>query len=142
MAAGAFGMVILASRQGFESEELEDFKGLNERSPWFAAMMLLLMVSMIGVPPFIGFFAKLNVLGALVDADHTWLAIVGVLFSVVGAFYYLRVIRLMYFDSAVDRSPLEAGADIRVLLSVNALAMILLGVFANPLLMLCAAALA
>jgi NADH-quinone oxidoreductase subunit N len=140
MAAGAFGMVILASRQGFESEELDDFKGLNERSPWFAAMMLLLMVSMIGVPPFIGFFAKLNVLGALVDANQVWLAIIGVIFSVIGAFYYLRVIRLMYFDPVVDSQPLDAGYDLRVLLSLNALAMLLLGIFADPLLQLCAAA--
>ncbi len=140
MAAGAFGMVILASRQGFESEELEDFRGLNERSPWFAAMMMLLMVSMIGVPPFIGFFAKLNVLGALVDANQVWLAIIGVIFSVIGAFYYLRVIRLMYFDPVVDSQPLDAGYDLRVLLSINALAMILLGIFADPLLQLCAAA--
>jgi NADH-quinone oxidoreductase subunit N len=142
MAAGAFGMVILLSRQGFESEELDDLKGLNERSPWFAAMMLLLMVSMIGIPPFVGFFAKLNVLGALVDANQVFLAVVGVLFSVIGAFYYLRVIRLMYFDTALDRTPLEAGLDMRLLVSVNALAMLLLGIFANPLLRLCAAAIA
>jgi len=142
MATGAFGMVILLSKKGFESEELDDFKGLNQRSPWFAAMMLLLMVSMIGIPPFVGFFAKLNVLAALVGADQTTLAVIGVLFSVIGAFYYLRVIRLMYFDAATDHTALEAGMDVRVLLSLNALAMLLLGIYANPLLQLCAAAMA
>jgi NADH-quinone oxidoreductase subunit N len=140
MAAGAFGIVILMSRRGFESEELNDFKGLNQRSPWFALMMLLVMVSMIGIPPFVGFFAKLNVLAALVDAEQTWLAIVAVLFSVIGAFYYLRVIRLMYFDEPEDTARLEAALDMRVLLSVNAVAVLLLGIYANPLMELCAAA--
>jgi NADH-quinone oxidoreductase subunit N len=140
MAAGAFGVVILMSSRGFESEELSDFKGLNARSPWFAGMMLLFMISMIGIPPFIGFFAKLNVLSALVGADETLLAVIAVLFSVIGAYYYLRVIRLMYFDEPDDKSPLPAGMDVRLLVSVNGLAMILLGVFANPLLEICAAA--
>ena len=140
MAGGAFGVVILMSHRGFESEELSDFKGLNERSRWYAGMMLLFMVSMIGIPPFIGFFAKLNVLSALVGADETLLAVIAVLFSVVGAFYYLRVIRLMYFDEAEDKSPLQAGMDVRLLVSANGLAMLLLGVFANPLLAICAAA--
>ncbi len=140
MAAGAFGIVILMSRRGFESDELDDFRGLNQRSPWFAAMMLLVMVSMIGIPPFAGFFAKLNVLTALVGANQTWLAIFAVIFSVVGAFYYLRVIRLMYFDAPTDSTPLVAGMDVRLLLSVNALGVLLLGVFADPLLELCAAA--
>jgi NADH-quinone oxidoreductase subunit N len=140
MAAGAFGIVILMSRRGFEADELDDFRGLNQRSPWFAAMMLLVMVSMIGIPPFAGFFAKLNVLSAMVGAGQTWLAVIAVLFSVVGAFYYLRVIRLMYFDEPVERAPLVAGMDVRLLLSVNALGVLLLGLFANPLLKLCAAA--
>ncbi len=140
MAGGAFGVVILMSHRGFESEELSDFKGLNERSRWYAGMMLLFMVSMVGIPPFIGFFAKLNVLSALVGADETLLAVIAVLLSVVGAFYYLRVIRLMYFDEADDKSPLQASIDVRLLVSANGLAMLLLGVFANPLLAICAAA--
>jgi NADH-quinone oxidoreductase subunit N len=140
MAGGAFGVVILMSHRGFESEELSDFKGLNERSRWYAGMMLLFMVSMVGIPPFIGFFAKLNVLSALVGADETLLAVIAVLLSVVGAFYYLRVIRLMYFDEPDDKSPLQAGMDVRLLVSANGLAMLLLGVFANPLLAICAAA--
>jgi NADH-quinone oxidoreductase subunit N len=140
MAAAAFGIVLLMSRRGFEADELDDLKGLNQRSPWFAAMMLLVMASMIGIPPFAGFFAKLNILAALVDVNAIWLAVVAVLFSVVGAFYYLRVIRLMYFDEATDKSPVEAGFDMRLLVSINALGVLLLGLFANPLLELCAAA--
>ena len=140
MAAAALGMVLLLSRRGFESDELADLKGLNERSPWFAAMMMLVMVSMIGIPPFAGFFAKLYVLAALINADLAWLAVVAVLFSVIGAFYYLRVIRLMYFDKAEETLPIEAGFDMRLLLSINALGVLALGVFANPLLALCAAA--
>jgi NADH-quinone oxidoreductase subunit N len=140
MAAAAFGLVILMSRRGFEADELNDLKGLNQRSPWFAGMMLFVMASMIGIPPFVGFFAKLNVLAALVDADHISLAVIAVLFSVVGAYYYLRVIRLMYFDAPADKTPLESTFDLRLLLSANALIVLLLGVFAEPLLILCAAA--
>ena len=140
MAAAAFGIVILMSRRGFEAEELDDLKGLSQRSPWFAAMMMLVMISMIGIPPFAGFFAKLNILSALVNADEIILAVVAVLFSVVGAFYYLRVIRLMYFDEPTELSPLDAGLDMRLLLSLNALGVLLLGLFANPLLEICKAA--
>jgi len=140
MAAGAFGIVILMSQRGFEADELTDLKGLNDRSPWFAAMMLLVMLSMIGIPPFVGFFAKLNVLAVLVGANEILLAVIAVLFSVIGAFYYLRVIRLMYFDAPDDRTPLQAGFDIRLLVSVNGLAMLFLGLFASPLLEICAVA--
>ena len=135
-------MILLLARRGFEAEELDDFRGLNARSPWFAAMMLLVMASMIGIPPFVGFFAKLYVLAALVEAGLAWVAIIAVLFSVVGAFYYLRVIRNIYFEKGEDESPVEAGLNVRLLLSANALAMLGLGVFASPLLALCAAALA
>ena len=138
MAGGAFGVVILMSHRGFEAQEISDLKGLNARSPWIAGMMMLLMVSMIGIPPFVGFFAKLNVLAALVDQSETLLAVIAVLFSVIGAFYYLRVIRYMYFEEPEQGGALEAGFDVRVLVSANGLAMILLGVFANPLLAICA----
>ena len=97
MAAAAFGMIILLSRRGFEAERLEDFKGLNARSPWFASMMLMVMFSLAGVPPFIGFYAKLVVLGACSTPGLAWLAGVGVLFAVIGAFYYIRVVWYMYF---------------------------------------------
>jgi NADH-quinone oxidoreductase subunit N len=140
MAAGAFGVFILMGRQGFEVENIEDFKGLNERSSWYAAMMALLMFSMAGVPPTVGFFAKLAVLQAVVDVQMVWLAVVGVVFSVIGAFYYLRIIKLMYFDKAEDTSPLVAGGDTHVVLSLNGLAMLLLGIFPASLLSLCRAA--
>ena len=139
MAAAAFGTVILLSKRGYEAENIADFRGLNERSPWFAVMMLFVMVSMIGIPPFVGFFAKLNVLAALINAEQTWIAVVAVLFSVVGAFYYLRVLRYMYFETSDTVEPLVAPINIRLVLSANALAMLLLGVFSEPLLAWCGA---
>ena len=137
-AAAAFGMILLLSRNGFEAEKLEDFKGLNARSPWFAFMMLMVMFSMAGVPPFVGFYAKLVVLGSVIDADLLWLAITGVSFAVIGAFYYLRVIWFMYFVEPEDDSPLAANLDFRAVLSVNALALLALGIFPGGLLDLCA----
>ena len=103
--------------------------------------MLMLMFSMAGVPFFIGFFAKFSVLQAVVAAGYLWLAIVAVLFSLIGAFYYLRVVKLMYFDDPVDRSPLESRADTRVLLSTNGVLLLLLGILPQPLMGLCAIAL-
>jgi len=136
-AAGGFGMLILLSRKGFEAENIDDFAGLNERSPWYAAMMALLMFSMAGVPPTVGFFAKLVVLKAVIGVDLVWLAVVAVAFSIIGAFYYIRIVKIMYFDKPVDTSPLVAGGDTRVALSVNGLAMLLLGMFPASLLTLC-----
>ena len=141
MTLGGFGMIILLSREGFEADRLDDFRGLNQRSPWFAFMMLILMFSMAGVPPFIGFWAKLSVLKEVVAADMVWLAVVAVIFSIIGAFYYLRVIRLMYFDKPVDTARLEMSLDMRLLLSANGLAVLLIGVSPGPLLALCLAAL-
>ncbi len=127
MSVGAFGVVLLLSRAGFESEELADFKGLNQRSPWYAFLMLILMFSMAGVPPTVGFYAKLMVIQAVVDADMVWLAIVAVLLAVIGAFYYLRIIKLMYFDDAKEGAAvIETSGDVKVLLSLNALAMLIL----------------
>jgi len=137
MAAGAFGVVILLSRKGFEAESLVDFKGLNARSPWFALMMLFFMFGMAGVPPWVGFFAKLNVISAVLDAGFPALAVMMVIASVVGAYYYLRVIWYMYFDKAEDRSVFQAGADTRLVLSLNGLAVLALGVFPGSLLALC-----
>jgi len=137
MAAGAFGMVILLSRQGFEAENLSDFKGLNARSPWFALMMMFFMFGMAGVPPWVGFIAKLNVISSVLNAGFPILAIIMVLASVIGAFYYLRVIWYMYFDSAEDRSVLQADLDTRVVLSVNGAAVLVLGIIPGWLLSLC-----
>ncbi|MBA1445415.1 MAG: NADH-quinone oxidoreductase subunit NuoN [Chromatiales bacterium] len=142
MSLGGFGMVIAMSRKGFEAESLDDYKGLSHRSPWFAAMMLLLMFSMAGVPPTVGFFAKLFVLDAVISVDLTWVALVGVFFSIIGAFYYIRIIKLMYFDKPLDDSPLTAGMDMRIVLSLNGLSVLALGMFPAGLLSICTAAFA
>jgi NADH-quinone oxidoreductase subunit N len=140
MAIGGFGMIILLSRAGFESDALDDFKGLNARSPWFAAVMLMLMFSMAGVPPFVGFWAKLAVIQAVLGVGQTWLAVVAVVFSVIGAYYYLRIVKLMYFDEASETAALEGSLALRFVLSVNGLAVLVLGMFPGLLLALCAAA--
>jgi NADH-quinone oxidoreductase subunit N len=138
MAVGSFGMILLLSRSGFEADRLEDFKGLNRRSPWFAAIMMMLMFSTAGVPPFIGFWAKLAVIGAVLDVGLAWLAAVAVLLSVVAAFYYLRVVKLMYFDDPTDSHAIEAGGTLRAVLSANGVAVLALGVFPSALIDLCA----
>jgi NADH-quinone oxidoreductase subunit N len=138
MSAGGFGIIIALSRKGFEAENIDDMKGLNQRNPWFAGMMLLIMFSMAGVPPTVGFFAKLFVLDAVVSVDLTWLALVGVAFSIIGAFYYIRIIKLMYFDQPTDERPLSVGVDTQVVLSLNGLAMLVLGLFPAGLLSICA----
>lgn len=141
MSLASFGMVILLSRAGFEAENIDDFKGLNQRSSWFAAVMMVIMLSMAGIPFFIGFFAKLSVLQAVVAAGYLWLAIVAVVMSVIGAYYYLRVVKVMYFDEAIDTTPIRAPADVRVLLSANGLAIAVLGIVPQGLMSLCAYAL-
>ncbi len=139
--AASFGMVLLLSRVGFESDRLDDFKGLNQRSPWWAFIMLLVMFSLAGVPPTVGFYAKFTVIEAAVNQNFVWLAVVAVMASLVGAFYYLRVVKLMYFDAPLDDSPIDAPGDARVLLSANGLALLLLGILPQPLMGLCALAL-
>jgi NADH-quinone oxidoreductase subunit N len=137
MAAAAFGMIILLSRRGYDAERLEDFKGLNARSPWFALVMLMIMFSMAGVPPFVGFYAKLVVLGSVLDAGLVWLAAVGMLFAVIGAYYYIRVVWYMYFAEPTDTTPLVAAPDMRIVISANALGLLVLGLFPGGLLDLC-----
>ena len=139
MGLGGFGMIILMSRRGFEAENIADFRGLNERSPWFAFMMLILMFSMAGVPPFLGFWAKLTVIAEVVKVDMIWLAAVAVIFSIIGAYYYLRIVKQVYFEASEDSPPLEVAADTRVLLSANALAILVLGLFPAQLLAVCRA---
>lgn len=135
---GGFGMIVLLSRAGFEAEEMGDWKGLNRTHPWYAFLMLLLMISMAGIPPTIGFFAKLTVFQAVVQAGLVWVAVVAVLFTVVGAFYYLRVIKLMYFDEPEGDGPrIEAPRDTRVLLGLNACAVVLLLPFIAPIQAVC-----
>ena len=137
MAAAAFGMVILLSKDGIEAENLDDFKGLNQRNNWYAAIMAMVMFSMAGVPVFVGFFAKWLVIQAALDAGMLWLAIVAVVFSVVGAFYYLRVVKLMYFDDPGVETPLDAPVDFRAVLALNGILMIGLGVFSSSLIAVC-----
>ena len=137
MSLGAFGMLLYLSRAGFECETLDDMKGLNQRSPWFAFIMLVLMFSLAGIPPTVGFYAKLVVLSAAVTAGQVWLAVVAVLLSLVGAFYYLRIVKLMYFDEPKDAAPVEGPRDMRVLLSVNGLAVLGLGILPQSLMALC-----
>ena len=137
MSLGAFGMVVLLSRAGFEAERIEDFRGLNARSPWFAFIMLLLMFSLAGIPPTVGFYAKLSVLQAVLGAGHVWLALVAVLFALVGTFYYIRIVKLMYFDEPQDTARIDAKLDVSVLLSANGLAVLVLGVLPQPLMQLC-----
>jgi NADH-quinone oxidoreductase subunit N len=142
MGLGGFGMVILLSRAGFEAEELNDFKGLNKRSPWYALMVMFLMFSMAGVPPFLGFWAKLAVIQAVVSVELYTIAVIAVVFSVVGAFYYLRVIKLVYFDQPDEVSPLTPDMDLRLVFSANALLVLFLGLYPNALMEICRSAFA
>ena len=135
--AGAFGIVILLSRRGYDAELLTDFKGLNTRSPWFALMMLFLMFSLAGVPPFVGFFGKLNVISVVLDSGYPGLAVLMVLATVVGAYYYLKVIWYMYFEESEDKAVLQAGTDTKFVLSVNSVAVLALGIVPGWLLALC-----
>jgi NADH-quinone oxidoreductase subunit N len=126
---------------GFEAEALDDYKGLNRRHPWFAFIMLLVMFGLAGVPPTVGFWAKLQVISAVLDVGLTWLAALAVLLSVIGAYYYLRVVKLMYFDEPSASEPVQAGTAVRVVLSLNGLAILVLGLFPGILLRLCASVL-
>lgn len=134
----SFGIVLLLSRQGFECEHIDDLKGLNRRSPWHAFIVLLLMFSLAGIPPLVGFYAKLAVLQALISAGHVTLAVVAVLFSLIGAFYYLRVVKVVYFDEpAADAAPIVATCSQRGLLTINGAMMLVLGLLPGGLMALC-----
>ncbi|MCK9511715.1 MAG: NADH-quinone oxidoreductase subunit NuoN [Pigmentiphaga sp.] len=138
---GTFGLVLFMSRiNGFEADQLDDLKGLSRRSPWFAAMILLMMFSLTGIPPTVGFYAKLAVLQVVIAAGHLWLAVIAVMASLVGAFYYLRVVKLVYFDEPSSENaaaPLEEGGTGRAVLSVNGLLVLGLGILPAPLMALC-----
>ena len=143
MATAAFGAIVLLARRGFEADNIDDFKGLNARDPWSAGMVLCVMASLAGIPPFLGFWAKLAVLRAAIDGGMLWLAIVGVVFAVIGAFYYLRVIKVMYFDEPVGEPVLPRDDRVlRLVFGVNALGLLVLGMFWSPLMAWCQAAFA
>jgi NADH-quinone oxidoreductase subunit N len=134
---GTFGLIMMLARAGFEAEEVTDFKGLAKRSPWFAVVMTVLMFSLAGVPPMMGFMAKWAVLQSVASSGQVWLAVVAVLFSLIGAFYYLRVVKTMWFDEAADAAPIVTPLDMRVALSINGLAVVLLGMMPGALLGVC-----
>ena len=138
MTLGGFGMILLLSRKGFEAENLDDLKGLNQRSPWYAFLMMLLMFSMAGVPPTLGFYAKFTVLQAALQAGFVGLVIFAVLMAVIGAFYYLRIVKLMYFDEPQDHTPIKAQPDVVMVMSANGLAVLALGIMPQPLMDICA----
>ncbi len=142
MSAAAFGAIVMLARQGFEGDRIEDFRGLNARNPWMAGLVLLIMASLAGVPVLLGFWAKVAVLRAALEADLLWLAIVGVVFAVVGAFYYLRVIKVMYFDQPSGEPVVVRGGALQAVFSVNALALLGLGLFWSPVMEWCQAAFA
>ena len=140
MSMGAFAMVIVLGRRGIESDRLVDFSGLADRSPWLAFIMLILMFSMAGVPPFLGFWAKWFVLREVIQAGHIWIAVIGVVFAIIGAFYYLRVVKLMYFDEPEEPSTPECSTPMRTVISINGLALLLLGLSPGLLMSLCVTA--
>lgn len=137
MSAAAFGLVVLMSNQGMEIDNIDDLKGLNKRNPWLAFMMLLVMFSMAGVPPTVGFFTKLLVLKALVDAHMTWIAVVGLLFTVVGAYYYLRIVKVMYFDQPEQEQTVTISKSNTIVYSLNCLSLLYLGIFPGALIAAC-----
>lgn len=137
MSAAAFGLIVLMSRLGCDIEQIDSLKGLSKRNPWLAFMMMIVMLSMAGVPPTVGFFTKLLVLKALVDVHLTWVATLGLVFAVIGAFYYLRIIKVMYFDDAVDDTPVKFSRKTTTIFSVNCLALLYFGIFPGSLIAAC-----
>ncbi len=136
-ALGTFGVVVLLSQTGFKTNEISDLSGLHTRAPWLAFMMLLLMFSLAGIPPLVGFMAKVSVLEALIKVHSVWLAVIAIVFSVVGAYYYIRVVKVMYFDEARQSTPIICSRNLIAAMSVNALAVLVLGVFPSQLFLLC-----
>ncbi|PHV06842.1 NADH-quinone oxidoreductase subunit NuoN [Janthinobacterium sp. BJB412] len=134
---GSFGVIMLLARAGFEAEELADFKGLSKRSPWFAVVMSILMFSLAGVPPMMGFAAKFSVLNAVLGTGQIWLTLVAVMFSLIGAFYYLRVVKMMWFDEPADNSPIVVNTDMSIVLSLNAIGVVVMGMLPGSLLNVC-----
>lgn len=142
---GTFGVILLLSRQGFESDNISDLAGLNQRSPLYAGVMAICMFSLAGVPPLVGFYAKLSVLQALLatpEPVYIGLAVFAVVMSLIGAFYYLRLVKVMYFDAPTQTAPIEAGADVRAVLSLNGALVLVLGILPGGLMALCAQAIA
>lgn len=134
---GTFGMIILMSKSGFEADEIKDFSGLHTRQPWFAFMMLLMMFSLAGIPPMVGFMAKVGILEALIKVHSVWLAVVAIIFSIIGVYYYIRVVKVMYFEEAANLEKIQCSKNLNVVISINGLAVLLLGIFPSQLFLLC-----
>jgi len=137
MSLGAFAILVLLSRAGIDAEQINDLRGLNARNPWLAFMMLIMMFSMAGIPPLVGFFAKLGVLEALVAAHMVWLATLALVFAIIGAYYYLNVVKVMYFEEPEDAARVMTSFDARVAISVNGLIVLFLGLFPSTLIEMC-----
>lgn len=137
MSAGAFGLIVLLSHSGIEIEAIDDLKGLNKKHPWLAFLMMIVMLSMAGIPPTVGFFAKLLVLKALVDVHLTWVAIIGLVFAVIGAFYYLKIIKVMYFDDVSEKIQADISKPVLLVFSFNCLSLLYLGIFPSALINAC-----
>lgn len=137
MSLVAFGMIILMSRSGFEAEKIEDFQGLNTRSPWLAFMMLFVMFSLAGIPPLVGFMAKVAVLEALIQVNLIWLAVLALLFAIIGSYYYLKVVKVMYFEKPTVQTAITFPWDTKVVMSLNGFVILLLGLFPGFLLNIC-----
>ena len=141
MVTGAFGILVLMSHEGMEIENISDLRGLNARSPWLAFIMLLMMFSMAGIPPLVGFFAKLGVLEALVRTHFVWLAALALVFAIIGAYYYIAVVKVMYFEEPQLEAPIPLTTEARVVIGVNGLAVLFLGLFPSALIEVCRQAL-
>ena len=137
MSTASFAMLVLLSRAGFECEKISDLQGLNSRHPWLALMMLLTMFSMAGIPPLLGFFAKVGVLEALISAHFVWLSVIAIIFAIIGLYYYLRVVKVMYFDHPIVAEPILWSGDRRAMMSINSLALLAFGIFPGGLFALC-----
>jgi NADH-quinone oxidoreductase subunit N len=140
----AFAVLMLLNRENHEAGEIADLRGLNDTNPWYAALLAIALFSMAGVPPTVGFYAKLTVINSVIQVDMVWLALTAVLFSVIGLFYYLRVIKAMYFDKPDENQviTIKEALDVKILLSANGLSLLLLGLFPSLLMAWCVAAFA
>ena len=139
MTLGAFGIMVLMSRKGIEVETMDDFVGLNRRNPWLALMMLLVMFSMAGIPPLIGFMAKVAVLEAVIGVHLTWLAVIALLFAIIGSYYYIRVVKVMYFEETTRSDTISYSMGTKIAISINGIAVLLLGIFPGVLFQVCQA---
>ena len=137
MSVASLGFLVILSRSTIEIENIKDLAGLNQRNPWLALMMMIVLLSMAGIPPTVCFFAKFVVLKALVETNMTWVAILGLLFAVIGAYYYLNIIKVMYFDEAKDSNPIRLDRSTTALFSANALSILYFGLMPSGLISIC-----